>query len=149
MEMGLWLSQAVFRSLPEHIQQELLKHLHGLPGSSSGDPITPPEGDEGGPADLSVAQVKRLLDGCSEKTKQVLQAIASGPGPEFHLSDIAQEMNTEVSGLAGAWGGITRRVRTVLGDRGADFVWWDETEDGRDYTGRISPMTYRSLRRAL
>lgn len=149
MEMGLWLSQATFQSLPKNIQDELVRRLHGASNSLSSVPAASSEDEDGGPADLSVAQMKRFLEGCSDRTKQVLRAIANGSGPEFHLSDITREMKTEASGLAGAWGGITKRVRTVLADRSADFVWWDETEDGEDYTGRISSMTYRSLRKAL
>jgi hypothetical protein len=101
--------------------------------------------DDGeGPADLSVAQARRFLERCSEKTQAALRVIAKAPVDGFKLSAVAAALKEDSPGkLRGVWSGLTKRVRTVLGDPAADLIWWDELGD--DWTGYVSPTTHRSL----
>lgn len=110
------------------------------------DPIQMLETEE--PADLSVAQTKKFLYRVSDKVRTTLRVIAEADQAGFEVGPIMQAIGTEDAGsLRGVWGGITKRVRTVLGDDEAHLIWWIERDHG--WEGRVSPMTHRSLRKAF
>lgn len=105
-------------------------------------------------ADLSVAQATAFLEGCSDKTKKVIRAIvASGTG-KFRLNALAQTLNVGLGDLGGVWGGLTKRTRTILGDKKANLIAWRnfyDLEDNKwlDAAGTLSEVTYASFRQAL
>ena len=105
--------------------------------------------------DLSPAQFKKLLDGCKERTKAALRVMVEGPTPAFRVADVAKAVGCAAYELPGVWSGITKRTRTVTGDR-KSYLWaWDddatddENERYSDQGGSISETTYRSGRRAF
>lgn len=105
---------------------------------------------EGGeePADLSVAQAKKFLDRVSDKVRTTIRVIAEADPAGFDMSAVMQALDIDDAGsLRGVWGGITKRVRTVLGDDEAYLIWWVEQDHG--WVGRVSTMTHRSLRKVL
>ncbi len=113
-------------------------------------PDSAPDGsDEDAPPDLSPAQAKKLLEGCSDKTKATLRAVFSKSEPSFVLGEVAEEMKSEKGALGGAWAGITKRTRAVLGDKGARLIAWEWDDERDDWIGSTSEMTYRSMRQAL
>jgi hypothetical protein len=104
-------------------------------------------------ADLSVQQARRFLEACNNKTTQVIRAIAAGKSREFRLSDLMKTLGMTFDDVGGVWGGLTRRVRTILGDKKtkAKLVVWpenfyDENNEWTDSTGAISEVTYLSFR---
>ena len=104
--------------------------------------------DAEGPSDLSTAQARKFMERCGPKSQAALREIVRAPVTGFKLSRIASALGEADPGkLGGVWGGLTKRVRTVLGDPHADLIWWDES--GRDWTGYVSEMTHRSLKKAL
>ncbi|MER9630985.1 hypothetical protein [Mesorhizobium sp. M0296] len=113
---------------------------------------------EDGPADLTVAMARKLIaEPISAKSTAALRVIAESDTPEFHMKDaIAAAPETEnYLDLRGAWSGITRRARKILGDSTADLVWWegeqiyDDEENYVDHIGRVSSLTHQSLRAAF
>jgi hypothetical protein len=106
-----------------------------------------------GPAELSVAQATRFFEGCSEKTKRVIGAMVEGDR-EFRFSALKQSLNMSTAELSGGvWSGITKRTRTILGDRKARLITWgqNEYENGvwQDAVGTMSETTYKSFRKLL
>lgn len=111
-----------------------------------GDAAVPDDGE--GPADLSVAQAKLFLDRVSDKVRAAIRVIAESDASAFTMADIMAALGAEDAGsLRGVWGGITKRVRTVVGETEAYLIWWTELETG--WVGRVSPTTHRSLRKVL
>ena len=157
--------QALF-AMSESTQTEVFAYL-GFPGSgrpilNSDEAVRPvPQGaivqDQENPADFTVAMARRLIaDPISPKSLAVLRVIAESETPQFHLKDaVAAAPETEsYSDLKGAWSGLTRRRRKILGDGTADLGWWDKEAiyDGEtyvDHVGRVSPLTHQSLRTVL
>jgi hypothetical protein len=163
--MTISLSDDVLRSLPQAVKDALLieiqRRLQGnTPGETAVMPPAAPEIEEVNdgageqPADLSVAQATRFLEGCSDKTTKVIRAIVEGGTRDFRISAIEKALNMSTDDLAGVWGGLTKRTRTILGDRKAKlFAWprnfYDANGDWTDTTGELSQMTYGSFRQAL
>lgn len=157
--------QALF-AMSESTQTEVLAYLgfpsSGRPVPDSDEPVRPATQvaivqDEESPADLTVAMARRLIaDPISPKSLAILRVIAESETPQFHLADaVAAAPETEnYSDLKGAWSGLTRRTRKILGDGTADLIWWDKEAiyDGEtyvDHVGRVSPLTHQSLRAVL
>lgn len=94
---------------------------------------------------------KLIAEPISAKSTAALRVIAESDTPEFHMKDaIAAAPETEnYLDLRGAWSGITRRARKILGDSTADFVWWEgeqiygDEENYVDHIGRVSSLTSR------
>jgi hypothetical protein len=141
-EMGLWVSANVFRGLHKDIQDALVDALRGTGNKSL--PTLSDENDEG-LADFSVAQAKKFLSGCGEKTKNAIREMVKGNSRHFQLDDVAKTLGVEAETLSGVWAGITKRTRTVLDDPDAYLIGWGE--DGCQ--GWLTEMTYNSLRRVF
>lgn len=113
--------------------------------------------EDDSPVELTVAQVRKLVSGLSEKTMAVLKQIAASPTPEFKLKDIISALpDVEHNGdLRGVWAAITRRTRKVCDDSDVDLFWWKEdaqhNSDGElvDQTGYTSALTHTSFRKVL
>ena len=146
-----------FHTLPPAFRAAVLSRLQ-----ASSPPETAPSGEAKNvalemerPADLSEAQAAVFLEGCSEKTIQVLRGIIAAGSCEFRLSALAQILNLTIDQLGNVWGGLTKRTRTILGDRNAKRKLvafdnhYDEQRNWKDATGRLSEQTFESLRRAL
>jgi hypothetical protein len=162
MDSALCISLTDYRSMPPVLREAIKAWLDGkaLPESDSVgtaaalappsiEPTAPPASGSGA-ADLSGTQANQFLEGCSDKTKKLLRIVLSEREPKFYLADIAKKMGAAHSNeLAGAWSGITRRTRNVLGDRDADFVVWTWDDTREDTVGHISDTTFHSMRAAL
>jgi hypothetical protein len=156
---GLFISVEDFGGMEPVLKSKLQAWLDGGHGKkaipqmpSTAAPDSAPDGsddEEAGASDLSVQQAKKLLEGCADKTKAVLREVFSKDTPTFILNDVAKVMKTEPGGLGGVWAGITKRTRTVLGDKEATlFAWeWDDTEDR--WVATSSNTTFHSMRKAL
>jgi hypothetical protein len=76
--------------------------------------------DEEGLPELSVADAKRFLNNCGEKTTKVLRFIVAKQG-RFNASDLHRHMKGDVRGV---WTGLTRRLRSMTGDSDARLLNW-------------------------
>lgn len=143
-----------FHTLPPAFRAAVLSRLQAPPAGAapSGETKNVPLETER-PADLSEAQAAIFLERCSEKTIQVLRGIIAAGSREFRLKAFAQALDLTLDQLGNVWGGLTKRTRTVLGDRNAKLVvfqnHYDEKHNWTDATGRLSEQTFESLRRAL
>ena len=158
---GVLLSSAAFRSLSPMAQNEVLASIGftdvGVAVSQE-QPVTSasasPRGDEEGPVEFTVALVRKLTHGLSEKTTTALKVIAQSDGPEFHMKDIIDRTDgaDNYMDMRGVWSALTRRTRKIMDDDGVDLIWWigesihDKNGDYVDHIGKVSPMTYNSLR---
>jgi hypothetical protein len=162
----------IFRSLPIEVQEILIGALRGdaggsslaaaMPGKTSESQDSPVSSEEVAASDealdeqtdLSPAQFKKLVDGCGTKTKAALRAMVAGPTSAFKVAAVAKAVGCAPGELTGVWSGITKRVRTVTGDRGA-YLWdwgdakYDENERYIDQDVTVSETTYRSGRRVF
>jgi len=153
--ISLAISSDIFRSLPVEAQEALIAALRG--------DTAPPPSSEVRPApddvldiqtDLSPAQFKQFIDGCSDKSKAALKAMVEGPTSTFKVASVAKAAGCAPTELTGVWSGLTKRVRTVTGDRKA-YLWrWgtaevDSNDRYIDQDGAVSETTYRSGRRVF
>jgi hypothetical protein len=54
----------------------------------------------------------------------VMRAAVGGDGPAFLHSDLLKALNMTTDDLAGVWAGLTKRTRTILGDKKAKLIIW-------------------------
>lgn len=152
MSSGIYLPFPAVAGFSPMFQAELSEYVQAQIGatgdvSEEGGPIATDESEE--PADLSVAQAKKFLDRVSDKVRTTVRTIAEADPSGFDLARVKEALGVDDStDLRGVWGGITKRVRTVLGDDEAYLVWWTEQESG-DWKGRVSATTHRSFGKVL
>jgi hypothetical protein len=154
---GVFLSRADLSNLAPNVQREIERLVFGSSAEATDQAgeaaaaalkVDKAE-DEGIPTDLSVAQALKLYNGCSERPKVALRLIAEQPSNAFSYKALVAKIGNDSSGtIRGTLSAITRRTRTVLGDKDADFVWWSEDE-AETWIGTVSPTTHASLRKAL
>lgn len=162
MPIDIVLSEDVVQSLPQPLKDALLVELQrrlqgkvervATEAEISSAPTSVADEEEQ-PADLSVAQATRYLEGCSEKTKRVIRGIVGGDRI-FRYSALKQTLNMSDDDLSGVWGGLTKRARTILGDRKAQLITWVKSEYGEYdendmWNGAMSEMAHMSFRKAL
>ena len=146
MSSGVFLSFTDLASFSPEGRAEIVGFAQS---QLNADPGVPAVESEGEPADLSVAQARKFLDRVSEKVRTALQIIVNADVGGFDIIEVMNELDiAEAGDLRGVWGGMTKRVRTVLGDGDAYLIWWKKGGEG-GWIGRVSPMTHRSFRKAL
>jgi hypothetical protein len=101
------------------------------------------------PADLSLAQVRKMLQRAGIKTRGALRAIAEAKPSEFKAGEIAKALKVGEADLRGTWAAITKVTRTVLGDKDAFLIKWNQDEATEKWTAQVSEMTHRSLQKAF
>jgi hypothetical protein len=98
-------------------------------------------------------QARKFVEGCGDKTRTAVRTIAENSSRFFALAAVAKALKVGPEDLAGVWAGITKRTRTVLGDREAKLIaWGDEEYENEKYVNQpasISETTYRSLRKVF
>ncbi|MFZ4381146.1 MAG: hypothetical protein ACOYO0_04170 [Sandarakinorhabdus sp.] len=152
MSSGIFLSFPAVAGFSRTFRAELAEYVQAqtsatVDTSEDGGPVA--NDDEEEPADLSVAQAKKFLDRVSDKVRTTLRVIAESDNSGFDMARVKEALGVgDDTDLRGVWGGITKRVRTVLGDDEANLIWWTQKESG-DWIGRVSPMTHRSFSKVL
>ena len=101
--------------------------------------------DGGEYAELGIQAARAFLQGCGGKTKQAIAYIVE-TGESFTMDEIKFVMKQD--DLRGVWTGLTKRVRTITGDKEAALIAWEQLGDG-DWRGRMMPVTREAFRRAL
>lgn len=156
---GFLLSTAAFGGLTPSAQQEVLlaMGLSGIGPSSAASPASkaaPRNIDEDGPAELTLAFVRKLTDKLSDKTLNALKVIAQSDTPQFHMKDVIDATSgaDDYMGMRGVWSALTRRTRNILNDSDADLIWWVGEQindaDGNyvDHVGEVAALTHESLK---
>lgn len=95
-------------------------------------------------AELTPAQVEEFVAGCSEETIAGLKVIAErGPVIEARLLAAAG-----IDNYGHFQGRVTKRTRTVTGDKDAFLLTWDDWGEASDNVGHyaVTGTTFRSLR---
>lgn len=107
-------------------------------------------------AELSPRQARDFYQGCGEKTRKAVEAIAKSPTHRFQIAAVAEAVGVPAGDLRGVWGGLTRRTQTIVDDADAYLIHWHEgtqryAEDGSyiDQTGEVTETTHQSFRKAL
>jgi hypothetical protein len=159
-ESGLFLSIPFFAKLSPATRDEIMTQMGlgspttAIPAPDAFSGVTHDAAiDSEGPAELTGALVRKLTDHLSPKTLGALRLIAKSDLPEIRMSDaIASTEGAEsYLDMKGVWSALTRRTRTILGDKNADLIWWNNPQydaDGSyvDNVGRVAPLTHQSLR---
>jgi hypothetical protein len=140
----------------EQLSSEALAEIYALlPTSSVGATvkiksrsIASDEDGNGGRADLSVAQARRLVQGLGTRSRKFLRFLVQKNGRASYKS-LCSHLGTE--SLRGIEGGITQRTRTVLGEDDAYLVEWEESDsiDENEGTFNLSQTTLASLKKVL
>lgn len=94
--------------------------------------------------DLTPGEVEHFMEGCAPETIAGLRVIAEN-GPVIHAT-LLQQAGLENYGHF--QGRVTKRTRTVTGDRHAFLFTWDDWSQAEDGVGRyaVTDTTHRSLR---
>ena len=152
---GIYLSIDSYFELSQSAQAEIQAKM-GLkaPPPSTIEPAGLAPAMEEGPAELTVALVRRLAEKLGGKTSTALRVIAQSDAGKFRMSEVigAIEDAETYMDVRAVWAALTRRTRKILDDREADLIWWegdgvyDDDEEYVDHVGRVSPLTHRSLR---
>ena len=140
--MQIVLNEADLTKLKPSTRADLLAHLFPVKGDGPGESL---EGfDWTDVADLSPGQVEELMAGCSEYTVKGLRVIAES-GPVTHGSTL---ISAGIENLRHFQGSVTKRTRTVTGDRHAFLFTWDDWSEQPNGIGSyaVSAATFRSLR---
>jgi hypothetical protein len=137
------LSTDTIATLSEELKAELAGRL-GLAIQSS--PIAAQVPAE--IAELGIQAARAFLQGCSERTVEVLDLMAS-LGDSFSLRELERKAGVPEGGLRGVWTGLTKRTRTITGDPDSALIDWSGPDADGDYNGRLAPVTLDGFRRAL
>jgi len=97
-----------------------------------------------GVVDLTPGQVEEFMSGCSEQTIAGLKVIAEH-GPVIHANKLDA---AGIDNYGHFQGRVTKRTRTVTGDKDAFLFTWDNWQDAPGGVGHyaVSKATFRSLR---
>ncbi|MFH6783124.1 MULTISPECIES: hypothetical protein [Methylobacterium] len=165
---GVFISSSTLLRMPNDVREMVIAFVlghrdgpgdEGETGTGSGtgnDPTGDSSPDDEGFADLTPRQARRFIDGCGDRTRAAIEAIARSDTRYFQVKDVAAAVGAAPHELRGVWGGLTRRVKTVTGDADAYLIDWDRSdpvfnEAGLyvDQRGEITDLTHKSLRKAL
>ena len=108
---------------------------------------------EWGLARLSNAEAHEVVEGIHDRTREVLRAIAELQ-PRFRWADLAKKVGCPLDDdapLRGVFRGLTKRTRTVTGDRKAGLIVWPNWDDlsWEDAIGEMHPDTHAAFRRVF
>ena len=158
---GIFITADHVASLPKQEQDFLFGIISGRQGGVT-EPVTsrssPQDVDVEDEhfAELSPGQARDFYAGCGAKTRKALEVISDSGDRHFQVADVAKAIGVRANELAGVWGGLTRRLKTITGDADAYLIDWtksepvfDDEENYIDQTGEVTELTYRSFRKAL
>lgn len=131
------INEKEFRSLSKPTQQEIMKLFFRNDIVLSDD-----SNDQG---ELTKKHLNEIITGLSEKSRNVLKAIASFNTNKVLLNDLLAYLEVEYADIKGVWSGITTRSRNVTQDpEFLLFEWvYDDQEDS--HVLKFHPNTYTHL----
>jgi len=140
--MQIVLTEADLSKLKPATRADLMAHIFPKPAS----PGLNAEGFEWDDVvDLTPGQVEEFMEGCADETIAGLRVIAEH-GPVIRASMLDQ---AGIDNYGHFQGRVTKRTRTVTGDRHAFLFSWDDWQsDENAGVGHyaVTATTFRSLR---
>lgn len=143
--MNLVLTATEISSLSPSTRAELMALVFPkAPPAQIGFPEGFDADDFGGVVDLTPGQIEEFMQGCSDKTVAGLKIIAQH-GPKVHASLLDA---ADIDNYGHFQGSVTKRTRTVTGDRDAFLFAWDNWPEQPEGIGHyaVTQATHRSLR---
>ena len=145
--MLIVITKEDFNAFSPSTRAELLASLSSKPKANPGSlPTGFSAEDFEDVLDLTPGQIEEFMEGCAEETIAGLQVFAEH-GPVIHAS-LLDAVGIGKDKYAHFQGRVTKRTRTVTGERGAYLFAWDDWTSAPDGIGQyaVTPMTFRSLR---
>ncbi|PPQ14918.1 hypothetical protein CV770_34405 [Bradyrhizobium sp. AC87j1] len=147
MSDGLYLSAATFKRFSPATRSEILGALGIGHAHESGSDSQEHSGTSA--TQFSLNEMRKFLDGVSDKTRLLLTEIARAEA-RFNVGKVLKKLGWELSDIRGILAGITKRSRTISGNPRAEFfasVAWDD--DINKAVSEIHPTTHAALRALL
>jgi hypothetical protein len=138
MEAGIYLTQSMLAGFSDATRAEIGKAFFPLPAD-----------DDDWDADvvrLTPAQANDYVSNCSDKSRALLQMLVDHEGEVSHRA-VRDEFGETAAQLKSAFGGLTKRARTIIGKKSAKLIQWELV--GGEWIAYVHPLTVASLRAAL
>lgn len=138
METGVYLSQATLASLSDDARAEIAKSL----SLSFGD-------EDEWDADvirLTQAEASDYVSNCNAKSRALLQLLIDNDGEVSHRA-VRDHFGETAMQLKSAFGGLTKRAKTVAGKKKAKLIQWELV--GGEWIAYVHPDSVATLKAAL
>ncbi|MBF7686528.1 hypothetical protein I2F17_11940 [Acinetobacter sp. B10A] len=101
------------------------------------------EGEYDDQGELTKKQVYEIISGLSEKSRNVLKAIASFHKNNILFDNLLNVLGTNEKEIKGVWSGLTTRSRNITNDPEFLLITWLWNED--ICTMKFHPITYKYI----
>lgn len=139
MQTGVFLSQSVLAGLSEVARTEIANAI--FPTLAEDDDW------DVNVVRLTTAEALTYLETCREKSRALLQMLVDSEGELTHRA-VRDHFGETAAQLKSAWGGLTKRAKTIAGKKTAKLVEWWQEDDG-EWIAYMHPRTVESIRVAL
>lgn len=93
--------------------------------------------------ELTKKQVNEIIKGLSEKSRNVLKAVANLGSNFIAFDDLLVELDTDADEIKGVWSGLTTRSRNITHD--PEFTLIDWVWQGEECFMKFHPTTYSHI----
>jgi hypothetical protein len=138
METGIYLSQASLAGLSTRARAEIAKAL--FPSSEDDDDW------ETDVIRLTRTQAHDYVSKCNARSRSLLQLLVDNDGEMSHRA-VRDHFGETAAQLKSAFGGLTKRARTVIGKKKAALIQWEQV--GGEWIAYVHPDSVATLRVAL
>lgn len=134
---SILIDEKDFGSLSKPTQQEIMKLFF------KNNIVLSDESDDQG--ELTKKHLNEIVSGLSEKSRNVLKAIASFKTNTVSLDDLLASLKVEYQDIQGVWSGITNRSRNITQDSEFILFQWVHDEQDDSHILKFHPNTYAHL----
>jgi hypothetical protein len=147
---GIILSTEAFKALSPSCRQEIMSAL-GFLSDIVAARLDTDKGTGNGTfaTEFSLNEMRKFLGGVSDRTRILLTGIARTTS-RFNVGELLKSVGWVERDLRGILAGITKRSRTISGNREAEFfssVVWDD--DINKCVSEVHPTTHAALKSLL
>lgn len=93
--------------------------------------------------ELTKKQVNEIIKGLSEKSRNVLKAVANLGSNFIAFDDLLDELEADADEIKGVWSGLTTRSRNITHD--PDFILIEWVWQGEECFMKFHPTTYTHI----
>lgn len=93
--------------------------------------------------ELTKKQVNEIIKGLSEKSRNVLKAVANLGSNFIAFDDLLVELEADADEIKGVWSGLTTRSRNITHD--PDFILIEWVWQGEECFMKFHPTTYTHI----
>ena len=145
---GIFISRQTFQEFSSSTRDEILQSILGkgdnIDISISANAVESRWG-------MNHGQAEKFISGCSDTTRRALKKMVDDQNESgnFTLPALAVYLETDEKKLKGIWTGLTRRIRSLTGDKDAYLIAWGYRPENQDeWYGTIVPQqTFDAFRR--